>query len=307
MNYTSPITERRAIESSISDAAFARISEIAAREAGIVLAQSKVSMVKSRLTRRLRALRISTFDAYLDYLETQGGPDEMSAFISSLTTNVSHFFRENHHFDFVATQLVPLFGAKLNAGGKVRIWSAGCSNGQEPYSIAMTLLNAMPSLAQKDLKILATDIDPEVLTNAKAGTYTGSLTTGLTPDTIEKFFTKSDVGGEETLTVRPEVRNLVSFKQLNLHSDWPMQGKFDVIFCRNVVIYFDEPTQEKLYRRFHAALASDGVIMLGHSERFSDAVAPLFESVGVTTYQLAGSPKRFANARTKFSEKKNGS
>ncbi|WP_255571953.1 protein-glutamate O-methyltransferase CheR [Celeribacter sp. PS-C1] len=285
MSELSPIQGRPQMASAISDRAFSRIAAIAAREAGIVLSASKVSMVKSRLTRRLRALKMSSFDDYLDFLEASGDRTEMNNFISALTTNVSHFFRENHHFEYLESSILPRLKQKLASGGKVRIWSAGCSNGQEPYSIAMTLLRAAPDLAQKDLKILATDIDPEVITRAKSGQYVGSLTTGLTDPTIASFFKKSLLDGEQALTVNPNVRNMVSFRQLNLHADWPMKGKFDVIFCRNVVIYFDEETQIRLYRRYANILEPGGWLMLGHSERLNESVIPLFESTGVTTYK----------------------
>ncbi|SFI87374.1 CheR family methyltransferase [Celeribacter neptunius] len=285
MSELSPITGRPKIVSDISAQAFARIAQIAQREAGIMLAEAKVSMVKSRLTRRLRVLEMANFDDYLDYLEHSGDPKELECFISALTTNVSHFFRENHHFENLATNVVPLLRQKLAAGGKVRIWSAGCSNGQEPYSIAITLLDKAPDLAQKDVRILATDIDPEVIAHAKRGEYIGSLTTGLTDDIISRHFTRSERDGEIVLTAKPEIKKLVSFNQLNLHADWPMKLKFDVIFCRNVVIYFDEPTQTKLFRRFADILEPGGILMLGHSERLNENVSPLFESSGVTTYR----------------------
>ncbi|WP_339696641.1 protein-glutamate O-methyltransferase CheR [Celeribacter baekdonensis] len=289
MSEFSPIKGRSTIESAISDQAFARIAKIALREAGIVLATSKVSMVKSRLTRRLRALGMSSFDDYLDLVETGNDSTELGNFISALTTNVSHFFRENHHFEFLAKTILPSLQRKLAAGGKVRIWSAGCSNGQEPYSIAMTLLNADPSLIKKNIKILATDIDPEVLSQARSAQYKGSLTTGLTDEIIAKHFSRDQQGDEIVMTVNANVRGLVSFRQLNLHAEWPMKGKFDVIFCRNVVIYFDEETQARLYRRYAQVLEAGGWLMLGHSERIIDSVNPLYKNVGVTTYQTISS------------------
>jgi len=281
----STITERPEIANAISNQAFSRIAEIAEREAGIVLAPSKVSMVTSRLTRRLRALKLSSFEEYLNILETSQDRAELDSFVSALTTNVSHFFRENHHFEYLATTMLPKFKQKLAKGGKVRIWSAGCSNGQEPYSIAMTILKDAPELTKEDLKILATDIDPEVLSRAQSGQYFGSLTTGLTNETITRFFTRSPLNGEDTLTIKPEVKKLVAFRQLNLHAPWPMHGKFDAIFCRNVVIYFDEQTQIRLFKRFADILETGGWLMLGHSERLNEDVAPLFENSGVTTYQ----------------------
>ncbi|PTQ71982.1 chemotaxis protein methyltransferase CheR [Celeribacter persicus] len=288
--------------SAISDRAFTRIVSIAAREAGIVLAESKVSMVKSRLSRRLRTLDIPSFDAYLDFLEATNDKQEMENFISALTTNVSHFFREHHHFDYLRTHILPHLRKKLAAGGKARIWSAGCSNGQEPYSIAMTILKEAPDLAKMDFKILATDIDPEVLVRAKSAQYFGSLTTGLTDATIKAFCTASEQQAETALILKPEVRNMVAFRQLNLHAEWPMKGKFDAIFCRNVVIYFDEEAQSQLFRRFAAILEPGGWLMLGHSERLSESTTPLFVNTGVTTYQTIQNTQFLSPGETQVKE-----
>lgn len=277
--------QKLTIESSLSTSAFNRIASLAHSEAGIVLLKSKESMVKSRLTRRLRALGISDFDTYLDYLGNDAGAREMSHFISALTTNVSHFFREEHHFTTLRNDILPALQSKLQLGQPVRIWSAGCSNGQEPYSIAMTLLEFDPSISKYDIKILATDIDPEVLSCAVEGKYSGTLTSGLTNNFIEKYFTVDPKDNGETLKIKSNVKELVSFRQLNLHAKWPMNGSFDVIFCRNVVIYFDDDTQVQLYRRFASSLHESGWLLLGHSERLGAKVAELFKSVGVTTYQ----------------------
>jgi chemotaxis protein methyltransferase CheR len=242
-------------------------------------------MVKSRLTRRLRALKIGDFDTYLNFLENDTTAGEMSHFISALTTNVSHFFREEHHFSALKNDILPLLHTKLKLGQPVRFWSAGCSNGQEPYSIAMTLLEFDPNIGNYDIKILATDIDPEVLTCAVEGSYSGTLTSGLPKDFVEKYFTCSKEHDDEILKIKSSVKDLVSFRQLNLHANWPMTGSFDVIFCRNVVIYFDDETQTQLYRRFANSLNDTGYLLLGHSERLGEDVSDLFKSVGVTTYQ----------------------
>lgn len=285
MTYINKITSNVADDASISTTVFDRIASIAHENAGIVLSRTKESMVKSRLSRRLRALKIQTFEAYLDYLLSGNDPLEMSHFISALTTNVSHFFRESHHFDYLEQECMPELFAKLKAGKRVRIWSAGCSNGQEPYSIAMTLLKYDANIAKYDIKILATDIDPEVLRFASAGTYSSSMSTGLSEDLKTSFFSKKIENKDEVITVNSEVRELISFRQLNLHAEWPMTGQFDLIFCRNVIIYFDLPTQNKLFRRYAHALNKDGKLMIGHSERIGDDVDHLFKNVGVTTYQ----------------------
>ncbi|MBU2935005.1 MULTISPECIES: CheR family methyltransferase [Pacificibacter] len=272
------------IENFLSASAFDRIANLAHSEAGIVLSKSKESMVKSRLTRRLRALKIGDFDTYLNFLENDTNADEISHFISALTTNVSHFFREEHHFSALRNDILPLLYTKLKMGQPVRIWSAGCSNGQEPYSIAMTLLEFDSNIGNYDIKILATDIDPEVLTYAIQGSYSGALTSGL-PKNCEKYFTCTKIMNDEVLQIKPNVKNLVSFRQLNLHAKWPMAGCFDVIFCRNVVIYFDDETQSQLYRRFANSLNDAGYLLLGHSERLGEEVSDLFKNIGVTIYQ----------------------
>jgi chemotaxis protein methyltransferase CheR len=285
LTHLEKIQTSASIGGKMSDAAFERIAFIAHQQAGIVLTRSKESMVKSRLVRRLRSLKIDTFDLYLDYLESAVDTSEMSQFISALTTNVSHFFREEHHFQFLENEILPSILKKLESGKKVRIWSAGCSNGQEPYSIAMTLLAHCPNIGKYDIKILATDIDTEVLQCAMAGKYAESMTTGV-PDAIKsQFFTTHREENDDILSVCQEVKDLVSFKKLNLHAKWPMTGSFDLIFCRNVVIYFDQETQNKLYNRYAEVLSKDGWLMLGHSERLGDDVDHLFQSVGVTTYQ----------------------
>lgn len=273
------------IESALSASAFDRIATLAHSEAGIVLTKSKESMVKSRLTRRLRALKIKDFETYLDFLEKDSDASEMSHFISALTTNVSHFFREEHHFTTLTNDILPQLHAKLKLGQPIRIWSAGCSNGQEPYSIAMTLLEFDPDMSKYDIKILATDIDPEVLQCAVDGNYSGTLTSGLPKNFEDKYFTVTMDDNDKILTINSQVKDLVSFRQLNLHARWPMSGSFDVIFCRNVVIYFDDETQAQLYRRFANSLNETGWLLLGHSERLGEDVAGLFKSVGVTTYQ----------------------
>lgn len=274
--------KRAVIESDISPQAYARIVDLSRQHAGIVLTDSKAPMVKSRLTRRLRALGLSTFDGYMDFLETGNDPQEMSEFISALTTNVTQFFRENHHFTYIADRIYPHLAKKIARGDRVRIWSAGCSNGQEPYSIAMTLLDKNPRIDEKDVRILATDIDPQVLKFAKTGIYADTQIAGIPEAYLSSFLTATDDG---SFTMDDRLRRLVTFRQLNLHAQWPMAGSFDLIMCRNVMIYFDEATQAQLLRKFSDKLADGGWLMIGHSERLPEDAAPLFSNVGVTTYQ----------------------
>lgn len=271
----------------LSDAAFARISAIAHREAGLFIAEGKAAMVRTRLARRLRALKLPDFESYCSYVESADGDAELGMMISALTTNVSHFFREDHHFKTLKETILPGLIDKARHGEKIRIWSAGCSNGQEPYSIAMTLQEAsLPS--NIDIKILATDIDPNVVAHGRAGLYPSTMATGLEPPYRDKYFEREIVNADEQWRAKPELKSLISFKVLNLLQPWPMRGKFDVIFCRNVVIYFDAPTQDRLWNRFADILKPDGWLFLGHSERVSHGAMRHFKSSGLTTYQRNG-------------------
>lgn len=273
----------------LSDATFRRIAALAHREAGLAIAPAKAAMVRTRLARRLRALKLDEFAAYCALVESDNGRDELGAMISALTTNVSHFFREPHHFDLLRDRVLPGLVEQLKAGGRVRIWSAGCSNGQEPYTIAMVLRDAGLT-ASDDVRILATDIDPTVIAHARAGCYPANMITGLPPETRERHFTPVDGGHGETWQVHPDISALVTFKVLNLLRDWPMHRKFDVVFCRNVVIYFDAATQAELWRRFADHIAPGGWLFLGHSERVSPDALVHFASRGMTAYQRNATP-----------------
>jgi len=265
--------------------AFEKIAAIAHEEAGLSIAPGKAAMVRTRLARRLRALRLSSFDDYCALVSGNDGGEERREMISALTTNVTHFFREDHHFERLKAEVLPTLFKKLSTGGRVRIWSAGCSTGQEPYSIAMTILDSAAYSSSMDIRILATDIDPKVISQGRAGCYNENTLSGLPDNLREKYFdhTKGDRGS--TWTASSEVRNLVSFRELNLLHNWPMQGKFNVIFCRNVVIYFDAATQSRLWKRFSTALDPAGWLFLGHSERVSDDCGALFTNQGLTAYR----------------------
>lgn len=275
---------------------FRDIAAIAYRESGIALSDSKIAMVRSRLTRRLRALKMHDFDAYIKLVKSPDGHLEVGHLVSALTTNVSHFFRENHHFALLKDKILPGLLERARAGGRVRIWSAGCSNGQEPYSIAMTILALDRTASAHDIRILATDIDPMVLKTARAGIYTGALMTGLESHHISTFFERVNDTAEPSYRVNEDLRNMVTFRELNLHHHWPMNGTFDVIFCRNVVIYFDVPTQTVLYQNFARVLAADGWLILGHSERISDGALSLFEGAGLTSYRPIGASRQQTDA-----------
>ena len=267
----------------LSDADFQKIAKVALTEAGLAIPDSKKALVQSRLSRRIRQLGVSRYAEYIPLIDDPTNRTERRELVSVLTTNVSSFFRERHHFKFLANELLRQFKSKLSSGQRVRIWSAGCSRGQEPYSIAMVCLENMPQAAGSDFLILATDIDAEVLKAARKGEYASQDLDELRVDTKNRFF--RPLGRGDTFVVEDALRNVIRFRELNLHQDWPMRSQFDVIFCRNVVIYFDENRQRQLWPRFCDALAPGGHLILGHSERVHPIEGSGFESAGVTIYR----------------------
>jgi chemotaxis protein methyltransferase CheR len=266
----------------LSSDQFARIAAIAKREAGLSLAITKRSMIGTRIARRLRETGKADFSSYLDHIETAEGAGELGLLISALTTNVSHFFREEHHFRTLLSDVMSRLAPEARAGRRIRIWSAGCATGQEPYSIAMAILRSFPEAPTWNLRILATDIDEVALTRARAGRYADRQLDGVPPEDRRRFFRAAEGDGAE---VREELRALIRFSPLNLISAWPLRGPFDVIFCRNVVIYFDAATQAALWPRFHGILGPEGILFVGHSERLDAGSARLFDSIGVTSYR----------------------
>ena len=263
---------------------FKKIANILHSHAGIALAEGKAALVYSRLAKRLRVLGLRSFRDYCALIDGVEGVDERQAMMAALTTNVTRYFREPHHFDHLREVVMPKLAETARRGGRVRLWSAACSNGQEPYSMAITVLSALPEAANLDVKILATDIDPNMIAEGKAGVYREDAVAPVPLDLRRKWFKKAGSGWE----VADELRELVAFRELNLIGDWPMKGKFDVIFCRNVVIYFDEPTQERIWSRFAPVLVPGGTLYIGHSERVSGPAASQFETTGLTTYALRG-------------------
>lgn len=273
-----------------SDRDYRRIREIAKSRFGLDLGESKRALVYGRLARRLRTLRLPDFATYLELIE-DADAEESRCLINALTTNVTHFFREEHHFDHLNKTFFPSVLTRPALDRKVRIWSAGCSTGEEPYSLAMVAREfldaaAMPAL---DLKILATDIDSDVLARAHNAFYDLGRSTQLSQARLAKHFVSAPQHGAETHQVAERTRGLVTFNQLNLLEPWPMRGPFDVIFCRNVMIYFDRATKMALVKRFTDYLRPGGFLFLGHSESLVDPVAGL-TGCGKTIYQK--DPKR---------------
>lgn len=267
----------------LSDRDFSRIAELVHTLAGIVLAEAKRPLVHSRLIKRLRVLNLRDFAAYADFLSMPGSEAERLELISAVTTNVTSFFREQHHFDTLTSTALPPLLARAQSGARVRIWSAGCSSGEEPYSIAATLLSVCPEVTRYDVRILATDIDRTMIEKTRHGIYPPDAASGMAPDLARRLFAETRPG--EPLQICERVRRLVTCNALNLQDSWPMKGRFDVIFCRNVVIYFDKPTQERLWQRFADVLAPDGFLMIGHSERITGAALSEFCAEGMTTYR----------------------
>jgi len=267
----------------LTDRQFNLLCEIAQTEAGLMISNSKRQMIQSRLTRHLRDLHCTDIDEYLNNVLSDLVGSIKNDLISVLTTNVSKFFRENHHFETFERDLLPNMLKKARAGGKVRIWSAGCSSGQEPYSIAMTLLNKVPDLSSLDIKVLGTDIDRKIIGRARKAKYSEDEANTLTYSDRNAFLERLG-DADNAYRVSNQVRELVAIRPLNLLRDWPMKGAFDAIFCRNVLIYFDIETQTSLWPRFHAALHNDGYLFLGHSERIQKSETFGFYPCGVTTY-----------------------
>ncbi len=269
----------------LDDQAFKQIAAIAYKEAGLAIAPSKAAMVHTRLARRLRALNLGSYQEYCDLVASGEGISERRHLISALTTNVSHFFREDHHFDRLRKEVLPGLREKIHSGARIRIWSAGCSNGQEPYSIATTLLEDGPLPARNDVKILATDIDPNVISFAKTGIYDERMISGIPEPMRSAFFAQLNPQSGTSWQAKKELKDLVSFRELNLLNTWPMNGTFDVIFCRNVVIYFDEKTQGQLWQRFAEVMNPGAWLFLGHSERVNKESMASLPPVGMTTYR----------------------
>mgnify|MGYP001389236301 CR=1 FL=1 len=258
---------------------FARVRELIYRQAGISLSESKQEMVYSRLARRLRARNLNSFGQYLDDLERNGDSAEWQAFTNALTTNLTAFFREAHHF--------PILAEHLKRGtAPLSIWCSAASTGEEPYTLAMTACEAFGSL-NPPVGIIATDIDTNVLETASNGVYPLERVDKLPQDRLRRFFQRGKGDRSGYVRVRPELRQLITFQPLNLLAPaWPVKGAFDAIFCRNVMIYFDKPTQAKILDRFVPLMKPDALLFAGHSENFMYA-SHAFKLRGKTVYELS--------------------
>lgn len=262
---------------------FARISAYARKHFGLNLSANKMPLVYSRLTRRLRSLQISCFADYFSLLESSESGAEKTKLLSVLTTNVTHFFREVHHFDTLKDEVLPNLIKKSESGGRVRIWSAGCSSGEEPYSISMVINSLFPKAADRDIRVLGTDIDPEIIRVATNAKYSPDVRASIP----ERFRGSWYDEWSCDVAIPQAVSGIVRLGVLNLIEPFPFSGKFDAIFCRNVAIYFDKPTQAALWSAFRSVLNPGGYLFLGHSERLSGPATKNFLSSGITTYRHA--------------------
>lgn len=275
-----------ALDVQLEDSEFKFIRLVIEKNAGIVLGDNKRQLVQGRLARRLRELGLNSFAEYCELIKS-GGPEELIGLINAITTNVTSFFRESHHFDSLHAVMLPEAMARNERTRRLRIWSAGCSSGEEPYSIAMTMAETVRGLATWDLKVLATDIDSDILAAAARGEYPLERLTGVSDERRRRWFVAGTQAQAGMAKVRAELAGLITFRTLNLMGEWPMRGPFDVIFCRNVMIYFDQATRDRLLSRYAQLLAKGGYLCLGHSESIH-MPHPEFKLVGRTIYKKAG-------------------
>jgi len=261
---------------------FRQIAAILHDDAGISLSEAKAALVYARLAKRLRALGLSSFRDYCALVSDGGAVDERQKLVAALTTNVTKFFREKHHFEHLQRRALPALIERARKGGQVRIWSAGCSNGQEAYSAALVILSMMPEVLSHDLKILATDIDPNMVAEGRVGRYSSAAVEDVPAELKKRWLRKVR---EDEWQVADEAMQLVSFRELNLFAPWPMKRPFDVIFCRNVAIYFDKTKQAELWARFAKTLLPGGYLYIGHSERITGPATDVFANDGITTWR----------------------
>jgi len=267
----------------LSNAEFDRLRELVREHTGIALSEAKRQLVYSRLARRLRALQLPGFADYIQLLE-RGEAGELEEFTNAVTTNLTSFFREPHHFEYFGREFLPSLVNRHSGPRRMRIWCCAASTGEEPYSIAMVLREAGALLAGWDVKLLATDLDSAVLAHAEAGIYAHERFENVNRKRVERFFDRGSGTQAGKLRAREELRSLITFRQLNLMHGWPMRGPFDAIFCRNVIIYFDKDTQRALFERMATLQKPGDFLFLGHSESLY-RVSDKYELVGRTIYR----------------------
>lgn len=258
---------------------FESVKRMIYTRAGIALADNRQEMVYTRLSKRLRATGSQDFGEYLNYLDKNAEDQEWEAFVNALTTNLTAFFREEHHFPILAEHI-----RKRRHGQMMKLWCSAASTGEEAYSMAITMVEAFGSI-KPPVRILATDIDTNVLANAMQGVYTTERLENMSPARIKRFFLKGNGSQAGLVQVKRELRDMITFRQFNLlDARWSLRGKFEAIFCRNVMIYFDKPTQYRILEKFVPLLDQEGLLFMGHSEVFTHA-ADLIKLCGRTIYK----------------------
>ncbi len=260
------------------------LRKISNARTGIVVTDDKFDMFYARLSRRVRALGFSNFSQYCDFVSSDRAGDEVLELINAVTTNLTAFFRENHHFEFLSKTVLPKLLKENRDEKKIRIWSAGCSTGEEPYSLAITLKENLPANLHWDIEILATDIDSNVLAKASKGVYTEDRVKDMHKRILHRWFMRGKGSNAGSVRVKPEVRSLINFGQLNLMESWNAGDIKDVIFCRNVIIYFDRESKTRLVNRYADNLKDGGYLFIGHSESLYK-ITDRFELIGNTIYQ----------------------
>jgi chemotaxis protein methyltransferase CheR len=270
----------------LSPSDFRKVCDIVHDLAGIHLHEGKRELVIARLSKRIRQLGMKSVGEYLSYVREEQTQEELVTMLDALSTNLTSFWRESQHFDYVAKYTLPRIVARCHQTGdwRIRVWSAGCSSGEEPYGLAMLLLHELERPSQYDLKILATDLSTKVLGIARAGAYSTERVKPIPQDIRRRFVTEESTSYGRQYRVSQEIKSLVSFARLNLMESWPMRGPMDFIFCRNVMIYFDKPTQTRLVKRYHELLRPGGTLFVGHSESLT-GIEHSFHYVRPTVYE----------------------
>jgi chemotaxis protein methyltransferase CheR len=258
---------------------FEKLKGLVFEHTGITLGDEKKQLTYSRYSKRLRALGITDFNDYIDIISS-GDESELPFFISAITTNFTSFFRENHHFEFLVNEVSRLIKIKKS----VRIWSAGCSSGEEPYSMAMSLLHGVQGIETADVKILATDLDTAILATASRGIYSDERFDNANDSIVNPWIKRGKGENSGFVMIHPKVREMITYRQLNLLGQWPIKTSFDIIFCRNVVIYFSKDVQRALFDRFSKNQSKGGKLMIGHSENLA-GVCDSYRLIGRTIYE----------------------
>jgi chemotaxis protein methyltransferase CheR len=275
-------TQPAEYEFELTDSEFKRLRELVHARTGIALSEAKRELLYGRLARRLRKLKLNSFAEYCRLVETDESA-ELQELTNAITTNLTSFFREDYHFKQLSLEALPQIESKRSSARRIRLWSAGCSTGEEPYSLAIVMRETLARLAGWDIKLLATDIDSKVVATATEGVYSSDRFKGVAPERVKSWF-REVAGRPGFLAASAELKSLITFKQLNLLDPWPVKGPFDVIFCRNVVIYFDKATQRGLFDRMADLQEPGGWLFIGHSENLLN-VTRRYKLVGRTVYR----------------------